>query len=45
VLDVAAQVPSLAIEKSITIPISAADFAGGARKIRLILDVTIDPRE
>jgi hypothetical protein len=37
-------VPSpLQIERSITIPVSSADLSG-RRRIRLVLDVTIDPQ-
>jgi signal recognition particle receptor subunit beta len=41
---VAAPNTPLSIEKVITVPISASDLQGGARKIRLILDVTLDPQ-
>jgi hypothetical protein len=44
-LEVAAALAPLAIEKVISVPISASDLAGGARKIRLILDLTIDSRD
>jgi hypothetical protein len=37
-----AQAP-LIIEKSISIPVSAAALAGG-RRIQLVLDVTLDPQ-
>ena len=35
-------VPAPVIEKVITVPISGSDLAGGSRRIRLILDLTLD---
>jgi signal recognition particle receptor subunit beta len=43
-LELAADRPAAVIEKVITVPISGADLAGGARRIRLILDLTLDPQ-
>jgi len=34
-----------AVERAITIPISAAELAGGARRIRLVIDVTLERRD
>ena len=32
------------IEKSLVLPVSAAELEGGRRQIKLVLDVTIDPQ-
>lgn len=33
----------LVLQRQVTIPVSAADLAGGSRKIRVVLEITIDP--
>jgi signal recognition particle receptor subunit beta len=41
---IAAREPApLVLQRQIVVPISAAELAGGNRKIRLVLDITIDP--
>jgi hypothetical protein len=40
----AAAVPPIVVEKSIVLPIAPSDLAGGRRKVRLVLDITIDPQ-
>jgi hypothetical protein len=39
-----AAVPPIVVEKSIVLPIAPSDLAGGRRKVRLVLDITIDPQ-
>ena len=36
--------PVIIVEKSIVLPIAPSDLAGGRRKVRLVLDITIDPQ-
>ena len=37
------EAPSLLLQRQIVLPVTAGELAGGTRKIRLVLDITIDP--
>lgn len=37
------EAPPLVLQRQIVLPVTAGELAGGTRKIRLVLDITIDP--
>jgi signal recognition particle receptor subunit beta len=37
------EAPPLVLQRQIVLPVTAGELAGGSRKIRLVLDITIDP--
>ncbi len=39
----AREIAPLVIQRQVVLPVTAAELAGGNRKIRLVLDITIDP--